>query len=457
MASIEEMRDNFDKRLNDAKQERDERLAQDVDELKDAYTSNQKPGNITSQRTAGEKTDRAAIAKRGTGPADRAGHPAAPVSELINMTDSISLRSMDDYFVRAFDLTRYFPVDALAYPTILCETLEEFCASRIANEVLSPQARQEKIMQTAAYFRQRFDHGGGYIGGVNIDGQGCYINGWVYASMAKIGVDELENYPEVMVRILSTAAHEKLGHGFITAYSTKGQLESKLGLTKLRIASQFGLTPADDPESQLREKQRQVLFFASVFLEEGWSTWIQHYFEARLNNAKQPQEYTIQQIEHAIKKMKIPEKNGMNAADIKEHALAALAELFKDERSEPNNLFFAIRTLGDLDKYFYAEISSVLGQPLRYALGELLCRQCEQNLGIACVPYAILIAANITFDPEKISFSDLRSLLETDPRLHPDARLAAISRIKLDNPGDIQEMTQKVNAQLSLSIPPELN
>jgi len=107
---------------------------------------------------------------------------------------------------------------------------------------------------------------------------------------------------------------------------------------------------------------------------------------------------------------------------------------------------------GMLDEF----LDEQLGQPLRYAVGELLFVQAEANLGAGCAPYAALIAANITFDPAAVSLADLRDLLSRDPRLNPDARLAALSRLKLDKKDDVRGMAKVAAAQLSFSVPKEL-
>jgi len=101
-------------------------------------------------------------------------------------------------------------------------------------------------------------------------------------------------------------------------------------------------------------------------------------------------------------------------------------------------------------------LAQKLNQPLRYVVGELLLTQAEANLGPLCVPYAALIAAGVTFDPVQVGLSDLRDLLSRDLRLNPDARLALISRLRLEKKDDVRGMAKNVAALLSFSIPKEL-
>jgi hypothetical protein len=93
---------------------------------------------------------------------------------------------------------------------------------------------------------------------------------------------------------------------------------------------------------------------------------------------------------------------------------------------------------------------------LIYAVGSLLMSQAEANMGAACVPYAALIAANVKFNFEEISLTDLTTLLLSDPSLYPDVRLAVLSRIKLEQHGSIKELAQRAQAELSFSVPQAL-
>jgi hypothetical protein len=113
----------------------------------------------------------------------------------------------------------------------------------------------------------------------------------------------------------------------------------------------------------------------------------------------------------------------------------------------------AIDVLGnDLEEHF----QSTLGQPLEYAVGELILMQSENNLGARCVPFAVLVAANLTFDLSEISLVDLSALMQNDLRLNPDARLAVLSRLRLGEKNSVSELAESAAAKFSFSVPPEL-
>ena len=87
---------------------------------------------------------------------------------------------------------------------------------------------------------------------------------------------------------------------------------------------------------------------------------------------------------------------------------------------------------------------------------ELLFLQAEKRCGARYMPYLALLAANVNYDLQQISLSDLRQLLMHDPRIHPDARLATLSHLQLEQKGSLEELLQQAEALLSFSIPPEL-
>jgi hypothetical protein len=82
--------------------------------------------------------------------------------------------------------------------------------------------------------------------------------------------------------------------------------------------------------------------------------------------------------------------------------------------------------------------------------------QAEHNLGPLCVPYAALIAAYVTFDPASMGRIDLEDALNTNERFNPNVRMAALSRLKLNDKNSVSELTSRAASELSFSIPAEL-
>lgn len=448
MALVEEIRKRFAEKLDHEVMIRKLRLEDEAQQFRNRVSSSTKSFNPDSVIASVQQIQSSA-GKNRQSPPPLPLHPNA----LIDMTNSDPLRELDRTFINMFHLPQYFPTNKLSYPTILCEGLEEFFTPFLSGMNYSQQTRDQELKRLISEAQEVAKKHKGGIFGVNFPGQGCYLNGWLFAYLANIQTNQVMTTPSVFQKVLGTAAHEKLGHGFLSVYSSLGEIKTNLGLTLVQIADQFGLAASDDAMARLRYQQNSLLFTVSQFLEEGWATWIENYLKGKLFQSGTNPSHSIEEIIQAVEHLPAEIKN---VNEVKESFLSALGILLGDEDQTMGDILQSIRFLayagGQLDDYF----SSQIRQPLRYALGELLCMQCESNLGVECVPYAALIAGNITFDPVKISVSDLSNLLSTDPRLNPDARLAAVSRIKLEKPGSVKELSQKVSSLLSFSIPVEL-
>lgn len=448
MSTMDDFRNNYSRKLDEAKDEHDKRVEVEMQQFNSDAPTEEKLGVPNKPDVILKETDFGKLIT---------GSPSLPKSlqSLVNVTESDSLRSLDNNFIKLFDLTAFYPVDKINYRTILCDTLDEFCGAIIDNEKLSDQEREKEILKSVKDYKEKWQKGS-YVMGVNLPGYGCFVNGWQIGELNHISPQKIRPENErIYKEVLKIAAHEKLGHGFITAFSVLGELNAKMGFTRIQIAKQFGVSTSDDPVSTLLDLQWSVIFGASKFLEEGWATWIEGYLQKL---------YFPPEREDAPSPFRHPKYSQENLVgvlntlpnEIKNNCLTAWYTILQKEDASIADLLIAVNIMSSLDREYDGLFSGLLGQPLRYVLGELICSQCEKNLGIKCIPYAILIAANITLDSGKISFTDLNVLLHSDPRLNPDARLAAISKIKLNHPGDIQELIQKVNSDLSLSIPPEL-
>lgn len=390
-----------------------------------------------------------------TSPRKSPGPPRLPkVPRRVDLTTSSVLQEMDAAFIQAFDVENFYPVERLAYPTVYCETLEEFFTPLAQQMDISSQARQALVQQMAEQAQQtaaQTDGGGTF--GFNLPGVGCYLNGWLFAYGSGLSPQAAFQQTRLQQRILGTAAHEKLGHGFLSLYSALGAVKTSLGLSLADLARRFSLQSADDPQSSLRREQANLLYTFSQLLEEGWATWVEGFLAGELLGASAGPRYELSQVIAAIQDLPVDVQNRHQVQDL---LMGALAALFSRDDVPLGSLHQAVMVFdvvgSEFDDYFF----QALGQPLRYVIGELLFHQAETNLGTACLPYAALLAANITFDPAQISLADLRDLFSHDPRLNPDARLAALCRLVLSQPGALEEFTRRAEAELSFSVPKEL-
>ena len=449
MSQLDNMKNTFSQKLDQKAQQRKTRLDTEIAAMREQYRC---------QITPALPED---VARRLVGADERlrfqqttARQSLDVAQPLLNLKDDDTLAELDRAFAATFDLGRYYPLERLAYPIVYCETLEEFFTPLVENLQLSTQARQAAVQAMAAEAQAQAEkYRGGGMFGYNLAGVGCYLNGWLFAYGANLSPRQAFQDPQHLPRILGTAIHEKLGHGFLEVYSALGEVKNRLGMVISETARRFGYQAADDPIDSLRREQAILLNQASLFVEEGWATWIEAYLPSQIDEKYPAKHYSIEAILKAIQAMppEIPDLK-----ELQGYLLGALALLFADEDVSADLLLQAILLIhfegAKYDDYF----STQLGQPLRYVIGDLLMAQAEGNLGPLCLPYAALIAANITFDPQSISLSDLREMLFSKPQLNPDARLAALSRMRLQQPNSVVELVQRAKVELSFSIPKEL-
>jgi hypothetical protein len=379
------------------------------------------------------------------------GLPAAPTRQPLDISSSAHLRLLDEDFIQVFNLSAYFPTYKLLYPTVYCQTLEEFFGHLAAQMDISEANRQNAIRQQAQEAEASADKGG--IFGFNLPGKGAYLNGWLFAHNTGFSPEQAFGHPAILRHILATAVHEKLGHGFLGVYSALGQVKTRLGLEQAELASRFGLRTADDPTSRLRLEQHNLIYAVSQFVEEGWSTWVERSIEARLTRDASPRRYTPQQVMEVLKSLP---SNLPDRRQLQQQAEWAMVVLFGEKRGDAQSMLQAVIVLAQLGQWLDLVFSAKLGQPLRYVVGELFFNLAEFNLGPDCMPYLALVAANVTFDPSKLGLNDLQSLLSIDPRLHPDARLAMLSRLELSEKNNLREFAGRAQSELNLAIPDAL-
>jgi hypothetical protein len=454
MTKVDEMKKSFEDKLDKRAKDHQQRIENDIQSMREMVM---KPSISQNERELHEKTIQ--FDHRMSESQNRRA-PQKDLLALFSMYDHHALIELDQKFSDLFDLARYYSTDRLTYPTVFCETLEEFFEPMLSDYNISPQAKEIELKRLIADGRETAKKlKGGGIFGYLLPGQGCFLNGWLFVYGRNIAPKEAFQDSALISQILITAVHEKLGHGFLAAYSALGEVKTSLGLMNIELASRFGLRTSDDPLSSLRRRQHNLIFSVSIFLEEGWATWIETYLGQSMPEASKHPKYELQQVMEALKKLSVDNSEGGNNSindELQAVLQGALTILFLDPDVNIAQIHAAVMVLQDINQNFQMEIMSLLGQPLIYAVGSLLMSQAEANMGAACVPYAALIAANVKFNFEEISLTDLTTLLLSDPSLYPDVRLAVLSRIKLEQHGSIKELAQRAQAELSFSVPQAL-
>ena len=305
----------------------------------------------------------------------------------------------------------------------------------------------------------------GGVVGVNLPGDGCYVNGWLFAYERAGNARAALRDPAIYPRIVATVAHEKLGHGFLAEYSAMGQEKTRLGLWRYDHARRFGTAGPDTPRSRLLAAKHSILYHSSTFAEEGWSNWIEQYIAGQFASAtndqsgaghRSPSTYpTLEHVRVALTEIALEDEELTESA---ETVLISIDTLFPSASgvlhiSDVHTATIALQTHADA---LADAVSAKLGQPLPYVLGHLLADQIADTCGDLCVPYAILIAANVTYDLEQISVVDLAHLTTDEARLNINSRLAHMTFLRPTRKNDVAEMATLAREHLNFSTPANL-
>lgn len=381
--------------------------------------------------------------------ADQASLRSTPFKGKIEVTHDNSLKLQDDFFFDTFKLHKYYPVAPFSYPVVYCETLEEFCEAYVQDKKLSEKEKQELVRQTVEQFFQK-SQSDAYIYGVDISGVGCFINGWAFGKSFNVNPKDVLKEPQLAKIVAETAVHEKLGHGFLSMFSTLGQELHMVGSGTIREAAQIDSDVYTNPVHRLRYGQHQALLSSSMYQQEGWSTWIESFFAEHYFQTDSHPKYTFEKLHNAILKLNCKNNEEKQMKDI---LIMACTSLVNENVYTPEELLVLMGLVKLSETVFDEQIQSSLSQDLRYVLGFILMYQVELNAGIQCVPHAALLAGNLKLNVDQIGLQDLKVLLETDPRLNTDTRLAMISKIKLNNLDDVTEFATRCEQDLSMPVP----
>lgn len=366
----------------------------------------------------------------------------------VDLSTKNRIKDLDQKFINIFKLDQHIDADLITYPTIYCETLEEFYTPIFNMENVSSLIREELLKRAVDSAMENANSGGVY--GVNLPGTGCYLNGWLFGAPYQLSAREALEHPELLNRILITAVHEKLGHGFLDIFSSLGQVGVILGSYQLRLAQQFGMQLTTDPVDKVRQQQAQILFSNTIFLNEGWATWLESFFGAHVIGQANHPKHSLNTLNQAVDELaaaSLVDEDGIEALRI------ALMLVLDEDFHPSEDVLAAVKWLHQFDKISADYFMRKCGQPLRYILGELIMSKISLNSGVRCVPFAALIAANISFDPEKISLTDMRELFHNDPQLNPDTRLVMLSKLTIKELDNVMELAFQAENLLNMQVP----
>lgn len=345
------------------------------------------------------------------------------------------------FFLKFWRVGDYLAVDGFDPTVTFCETLDEFVAAALQARHLSDWLKAGEIKRLKANMEDRASKTGGRgMKGFYLFGDGSYLNGWLLNYNLPPPARGLLKKRDSFERVLSVALHEALGHGFFEEFSALGQENESIGGSALELAQTFHLRLADSPRHTLLLNKWRMVNHASLFLHEGWTTWLENLLTPSLLGQPRRAQYTLAQLWNAIELWPHPPRD-------RDAARGALHQIFIQPPAEPRDLFVPVRIL----QAFISSDTRGLPQPLEYVFGSLLFDRLEANAGLLNVPRAMLTAANLKFELETISTVELYQLLRSEPRFNADWRLMALSGLQLPAPVAWPDLAHAAQEQLNLA------
>jgi len=400
------------------------------------------------------------------------GSAGASTMEFVLDNKIPELREVDDI---AFQL---YGVDMRSTKSTFCETPQEWMDKYLAGEEM-PKSQRDNFIQNADAMKN--------IRGVFLATKGLFINSAAFED--PMGA----NLPTV----ISTAAHEKLGHGFCNTFTLKGQDEAQATRATFRLAEAFGMKQMDEPSYPIWEQKRATSLRSSFFLEEGFSSWIQDRLVKAMAQKKpgrgfekvQTHATTLQEIMAKLQSI----SQSMAGQPIAYRNLEEfLAKWLNDEaerirHENPGMLDYQgqrLETVGQAAMLAKIAIGAIVADDgvsaarvpslmmamtaadavlssakapvlLRYDGGYLMMTRIEMLFGERCVPAAVRIAGNVRYNIATISVPEL-VIAVSNANYNVDARLASICRLQSDGSfqkNDAKGFAKFVNKTLGYSIP----
>jgi len=359
-----------------------------------------------------------------------------------NTLDTIT--DLERWTVERSQLTCLLP-KITQIPIKLCRTLEEFIEPQAVSLAVSDTIKSMFIQRKMTMMQRQLEEED-ILRGIFLPKLGCFINGYALANLFDLKeVEQLFQHPQGCLELLTTLVHEKYGHGFISEYTTAGQVMAENHLYRIGLAKTFLDSVADSPENTLLQEKSNVVFSSSQLLEEGWSVWLENYvceqikpyFNEIISDRKTAKVDTddnelslyslsqVREIGTTIARYGSNEslrKLGESLVTSIDY-LATLA--FPDSQPDPQQalqIALILQTLAK-DGAFTSEFTYECGASFVHCAGLLLMRIAAQKFGKRCLSAITRLAGNVDLQIENSSLSELKDFTCNTPNGNIDARL----------------------------------
>lgn len=367
-----------------------------------------------------------------------------------------SLPEVDQVMVKDFALDRFISGGVPIPPTVYCTTPEKFVEPVTAYLGL-PSPVGDGWLEAARRERPGWERSNplGRVA-LYIPSQGCYVNGWRLARLHNLpdpGAALTE--PAAFRDAVRQVASEKWGLGFIGCHAEYGVERERHGLDRWNLAERLDVKMGGDAA---RARQAEQLRAIVSFTEAGWTRWVGDYLAQRADpSAGDLGVHTglrLAQLwdaaEHLVRIVPFDEVIG--------GLLDAIRWLFLESEAGPTLIHKGVRVFQALQKHKQANQVSlaVARMPVRVLIGRLLMGKLEARLGALPLPYAVLIAGNLTYDLERSPPHKIEQRTTQYPRQNVDTRLAMLGFLDPIVKYDVSTMVSAARHEFELEPPPGL-
>ncbi len=371
-------------------------------------------------------------------------------AELAQKSAAEQLTYVDDIVETLFDIRRIFPDVRHKTDVFFCNTTAAFVQELHA--IGLSDAEQSRLIAQA----ETGDFSGAVLSHVAyyLPDKGCYVNGPLLADGGdpEQAVDE----PETFFRAVEAIAQTMWGWGFLIDYSTAGQQRKAAGLWRQEVAAQLGLTEltADYPPVAAQAREYALL------LETGWAAWIgqvvtQAARREKLGGWERPS-FSNREFWQIMKSTVGEMVSELPFWDMFLPLTGGVKELVSTHEDGQDFVHRQLNRSRTAVLKVEDKVQRLTGHSYVAWLSRAVLDKVESRVGSFCMPYAILIAANVEYDLDAPALDTLPNNPAMFPHGSIDTRLWLLSYLDESVRYDVSSMAIMAMDRLKLASPMEL-
>jgi hypothetical protein len=336
-----------------------------------------------------------------------------------------ALEEADDLLFRNFEFEKYPRSRAFDGVPQICDRFEDFWACVVKGLELT-RAEMGTLLTSPPVEVYA-------LPSIYIPGKGCILNG---ETIKKQHPDAPASDPK-NTAVLKQMIQAKWGKGFWLEYTQIGKAIQEHGLSPVLLGHECGLQL---PRWKDALERLEIMEPYQALAGQGWQDWVWNYYlHHRPSGTNEPlEEEDVENVSTQILSLSVE----------------LLQRIIKTFSFGVGDLFFKVIDIYDLIKFIAVQMLRfperadeflrnldvvimekkdsrffVAAQWIRYRIGKQYYKVLEANLGSLCVPYALLIAYHLPSDLVLLSPAELRHAIQNQPRLNVNKRLMMLTQL----------------------------